>query len=119
MPRTKTGTVRRARHKKIRQLAKGFREHRRTTFKGAKEGVLHAAAYAYKSRRLKKRNMRKLWIMRLNGALRDHQISYSVFIHKLKQANIQLNRKVLSQIAAHDPETFNKIVNIALKTQTP
>ncbi|MBM4402179.1 MAG: 50S ribosomal protein L20 [Candidatus Cloacimonetes bacterium] len=123
--RVKTGIKRRKRHKKIRKLAKGFRGHRGHTLRGAKEGAMHAERHAYTSRRLKKRDIRRLWITRLSAAVREHGLRYSEFIKKLKDANIELDRKVLSEIARHDPKTFEKIVeevkksqNSNLKTQT-
>jgi len=110
MSRTKTGPTRRKKHNKIRKEAKGFRGHRGRSIKGAKEGILHALRHAYKSRRLKKRDMKSLWITRLNAAAREHGLSYSQFMGKLKEKDIQLDKKVLSQIAVGDPETFGKII---------
>lgn len=108
--RVKTGVKRRRKHKKIRELAKGFRGHRGHSFIGAKEGVMHAERHAYVSRRLKKRDMRRLWITRLSAAVREHGLRYSEFVKKLKDAKVELDRKVLSEIAIFDPETFEKIV---------
>lgn len=110
MPRIKSGPTRRKKHKKLRKQAKGFRGHRGRSVRGAKEGILHALRHAYKGRRLKKREMRRLWIQRLNAAVREHDLSYSQFIGKMKEKNIELDRKVLSQIAVGDPETFSTIV---------
>ncbi len=115
MPRTKTGVKRRRRHKKIRQLAKGFKGFRGHTFRGAKEGLLHALTYQYRDRRRIKREMRRLWIMRLNAALREHGWSYSRFIPRLQAKKIALNRKILSLIALHDRDTFAKIVKKVLQ----
>lgn len=115
MSRSKTGVVRRRRHKKILKLAKGYRGTYSRLYKRAKEAVLHAGQYAYIGRKLRKRDMRRLWIIRLNAALRaiDEKLSYSRFINQLKKANINLNRKVLSEIAVNDPETFKAIVDQA------
>ncbi|MCA9397617.1 50S ribosomal protein L20 [candidate division WWE3 bacterium] len=108
--RIKTGVIRRKRHNKVLKQAKGFRGFRRRSFKGAKEGVLHALKHSYISRKQKKRNMRRLWIQRINAGLKANGAKYSTFIQSLKSSNIELNRKVLSEIAMHDPQTFGKIV---------
>lgn len=110
MSRVKTGTTRRARHKKIRKAAKGFTGHRGRTVRGAKEGVVHALKHAYKSRRLKKRDFRALWIERINAAVRERDLSYSQLIALLKKKNIELNRKILSQLAVEEAAIFDKIV---------
>lgn len=110
MPRVKTGPTRRRRHRQIRRQAKGFRGHRGRSVRGAKEGILHALNHAYVGRRLKKRDLRRLWTVRLNAAVRQHELNYSHFMGKLKEHQIELNRKVLSQIAVGDPETFSAIV---------
>ena len=91
-------------------MAKGFRLHRGHTIKAAKEGIMHALSHAYRDRRTKKRNARKLWIIRLNAALRQHGLTYSRFINMLKEKNVELDRKVLSKIAVHDGDVFGKIV---------
>lgn len=101
---------RRQRHKKILEAAKGFRDARRKRYKVAKEAVLHAGQYAYIGRKLRKRDLRSLWIIRLNAAAREQGLSYSRFISGLKKANIELDRKILADIAVQDPETFSKIV---------
>ena len=111
--RTKTGTTRRARHKKILKLAKGYRLSRSRHYKTAKETVLKAGEYAFAGRKLKKRQFRRLWIMRLNAALKNFNLSYSHFIKALKKADIQLNRKMLSQLAIKEPEAFAQIVKKA------
>ncbi|MEN8253165.1 MAG: 50S ribosomal protein L20 [Patescibacteria group bacterium] len=117
MPRTRTGTIRRKRHKKVLKLAKGFRGTNRRLFKRAQEAVLHAGQYAYIGRKLRKRDMRKLWIMRINAAVRqiDEKLKYSIFINKLKKANIQLDRKILAELAVNDNETFREVVKEAIK----
>lgn len=101
------------RHKKILEQAKGFRDARRKRYKVAKEAVLHAGQYAYIGRKLRKRDLRSLWIIRLNAAAREQGLSYSRFISSLKKANIELDRKILSDIAIEDPATFGKIVEKA------
>lgn len=109
--RVKTGTKRHAKHKKIRKAAKGFRGHRGHSLRGAKEGLLHAGAYAYRDRRRKKREFRKLWIQKINAAVREQGVSYSQFVKDLKAHSVILDRKILTEIATEDPETFTKIVN--------
>ena len=96
MPRVKTGTVRRKRHKKILKLAKGFYSGRRKHFRKAAEAVAHAFQYAYRDRRQKKREFRKLWIIRINAACRLNGTTYSRFMNALKVANIELDRKNIS-----------------------
>lgn len=107
--RVKTGTVRRQGHKKILKLAKGYWMTRSKRYKVASEAVLHAGQYAYKGRRLRRRDIRKVWIVRINAALKAFECSYSVFIKKLKDNKVELNRKMLSEIAIHDPATFKSI----------
>jgi len=92
-------------HKKIRKLAKGFKQARRRRFGAAKEAVLHAGQYAYK------RDLRKLWIQRLNAAVREQGTSYSKFVNGLKKSHIELDRKILAHIAVTDPDTFKEIVS--------
>jgi large subunit ribosomal protein L20 len=101
------------RHRKVLKEARGFRQARRTRIQTAKEAVLHAGAYAYHGRKLKKRNLRSLWIVRMNAALREVGVSYSRFIAGLKKEKIEIDRKILSAIAVEDPETFKKIVKEA------
>ena len=110
MPRVKTGTVRRARHKKILKMAKGFYSGRRKHFRKAKEQVEHSLVYAYRDRRAKKRDFRKLWIVRINAACRLNDINYSRFMNGLKLANIELDRKILADMAMNDPESFSSLV---------
>lgn len=109
--RVKTGIVRRKAHKKVLKLAKGFWMTRHKRFKVAHEAVMHAGQYAYHGRRLRKRDLRRLWIIRLNAALKPYQISYSRFIAALKNKKILLNRKILSELAINQPETFKSIVD--------
>jgi len=111
--RVKTGTVRRAGHKKILQQAKGYWMTRHKRFKNAKEAVMHAGQYAYEGRRNRKRDIRQIWIVRINAALKPFEVSYSKFIKSLKDKKIDLNRKVLSDIATNDPAVFKAIVDSA------
>lgn len=108
--RVKRGIVRHRRHKKIRKLAKGYRGMRSSTFVKANEAVIRAGVNSYKDRRLKKRDFRSLWIIRLNAALRARGITYSAFIKALKTRNVLLNRKTLSELAIHDPAVFEKVL---------
>ena len=111
--RVKTGTVRRRRHKKILKMAKGFYSGRRKHFRKAKEHVERSLVYAFRDRKQKKRDFRKLWIIRINAACRLNDISYSRFINGLKKAGIELDRKILADLAMNEPETFAKIVEQA------
>jgi len=111
--RVKTGTVRRRRHKKILKMAKGFYSGRRKHFRKAKEQIERSLVYAFRDRKQKKRDFRKLWIVRINAACRLNDISYSRFINGLKKANIELDRKVLADLAMNEPATFSKIVEKA------
>ncbi|HNP89656.1 MAG: 50S ribosomal protein L20 [Microgenomates group bacterium ADurb.Bin219] len=108
--RVKTGVARRQHHKKILDLNKGFRMTKNRLFQVANEAALHAGQYAYDGRKNKKRDFRRLWIIRINGALSQSEISYSRFITLLKKAKVELDRKILAIIAAEDPQTFQKIV---------
>ncbi len=110
MPRVKTGTTRRARHKKILKLAKGFYSGRRKHFRKAKEAVEHAMQYAYRDRRQKKRDFRRLWIVRINAACRLNGMSYSTFINGLNKAGITLDRKILADMAMNDASSFATVV---------
>jgi len=115
MPRVKTGVVRRRRHKKILKMAKGFYSGRRKHFRKAKEQVEHALVYAYRDRRAKKRDFRRLWIVRINAACRLNNINYSRFINGLKKAEIELDRKILADMAMNDPQAFTSVVDAAKK----
>ena len=99
------------RHRKVRAAAKGFKQARSRRYGAAKEAVLHAGQYAYHGRKLRKRNIRSLWIKRLNAAVRENGMSYSKFINGLKKSKIEIDRRILSDIAINDPETFKKIVS--------
>lgn len=113
MARVKGGTVSRARRKKVLKLAKGYFGSKHTLYKTANEQVMHSFKYAYNDRRKLKGNMRKIWITRINAAARMNDLSYSRLMHGLKLANIEINRKMLSEIAIHDAETFTKICDVA------
>lgn len=115
MARVKTGVVRRRRHKKILKLARGFFSARRKHFRKAKEQVERSLVYSYRDRRNKKRDFRRLWIVRINAACRLNDISYSKFINALKKANIELDRKVLADLAMNDAAAFSAIVAQAKK----
>ena len=110
MPRVKRGVTARARHKKVLALAKGFRGRRKNVFRIAKQAVMKAGQYAYRDRRTKKRVFRQLWIARINAASRGLGLSYSKFVAGLKKAQIEIDRKVLADIAVHDMTAFAGIV---------
>lgn len=97
-------------HRVLLKKARGFRQARRTRIQTAKEALLHAGQYAYAGRKLKKRDLRSLWITRLNAALREQGLSYSKFIALQKKAKVELDRKVLAEIAVKDPSTFKQIL---------
>jgi len=113
MPRTKGGVVLRRRHNKILKITKGQRMSRRLLWRRANEAMLKSLFYATRDRRNRKRDMRRLWIARINAGARLNGITYSRFIEGLTKASVELNRKMLSEIAIHDPEGFVKIVGEA------
>jgi len=115
MARVKGGTVTRARRKKILKMASGYFGSKHLLFKTAKEQVLHSLNYAFNDRRKLKSDYRKLWIRRINAACRMNDISYSKFMFGLKQANVQVNRKMLSELAINDPAAFADLVKLAKK----
>lgn len=115
MPRVKTGVVRRQRHKKVLKLARGFYSARRKHFRKAKEQLERSLCYAFRDRKQKKRDFRSLWITRINAACRINEISYSRFMHGLKLANIELDRKILADMAMNEPANFAKVVEAAKK----
>ena len=110
MPRVKRGVTAHAKHKKVIDAAKGYRGRRGNVFRIAKEAVMKAGQYAYRDRRQKKRVFRTLWIARINAAAREHGLSYSVFMNGLTKAAIQIDRKVLADLAVLDKPAFAKIV---------
>ena len=115
MPRANSSVPRHRRHRKIVKLAKGQFGARRKLYKTAVEAVERGWVYAYRDRRQKKRNFRKLWITRINAAVRQHGLSYSRFIHLLGEKGVEINRKQLSEMAIHQPEAFAKLVETVKK----
>ena len=111
MPRVKRGVTARARHKKVLVQAKGFRGRRKNVYRIAKQAVMKAGQYAYRDRRQKKRQFRALWIVRINAAARELGLTYSVFMNGLKKAAIEVDRKVLADLAAFDKPAFAHIVD--------
>lgn len=111
MPRVKRGVTARARHKKVLTLAKGFRGRRGNVFRIAKQAVMKAGQYAYRDRRTKKRVFRQLWIARINAAAREFGITYSQFANGLRKAAIEIDRKMLADLAVHDKAAFGTIVD--------
>lgn len=109
MPRVKSKAQ--VRHRKIKQLTKGFKQSRRTRIKAGKEAALHAGRYAYVGRKLLKRDMRALWIVRISAAAKENGISYSKLMKGLKDKKIEIDRKMLSNLAVNDPKAFQKIVS--------
>ena len=110
MPRVKRGVTARARHKKVLDQAKGYRGRRSTVYRVAKQAVMRAGQYAYRDRRNRKRVFRALWITRINAAAREHCLTYSVFMNGLMKAEIELDRKVLAELAVNDKAAFTAIV---------
>jgi large subunit ribosomal protein L20 len=113
MPRVKGGTVTRARRKRVLKLAKGYYGGKHKLFKTAKQQVMKSGQYAYRDRRQRKRDFRKLWIARINAAARVNEISYSKLMHGLKQAGIDINRKMLADLAVNDEQAFTALVDQA------
>ena len=113
MPRVKRGVTARARHKKVLEQAKGYRGRRGNVFRIAKEAVMKAGQYQYRDRRNKKREFRALWIARINAAVRELGMNYSTFIAGLSKAEIDIDRKVLADLAVHDKAAFTKIAEQA------
>lgn len=111
MSRIKRGVVSRRKHNKLLGLTKGYRGTRSKLVQIAKEASLHAGAYAFHGRKLRKQDFRSLWIVRISEAVKKENLSYSVFINKLKKANIELDRKMLSSLVVEHPEVFKHIVN--------
>ena len=113
MARVKNGAVTKARHKKVLKQAKGYFGSKHRLYKSAKEQLMHSGQYAFRDRKQKKRDFRKLWITRINAACRTNEISYSRFIEGLHKAGVEINRKMLSEIAINDPKAFSDLVKIA------
>lgn len=115
MARVKRGVHAKKKHKKILELAKGYRGAKSKTFRAAKEQVMKSLTYAYRDRKARKRDFRKLWIVRINAAARQNGLSYSRLVSGLKMANAEIDRKILSDMAISDPEAFAKLAEIAKK----
>jgi len=113
MPRVKSGVQAHARHKKVIKAAKGYRGRRKSCFRVATQAVDKAGQYAYRDRKVKKRDFRSLWIVRINAAARANGLSYSRFMHGLSEAGIELDRKVLADIAVRDADAFAKLAEAA------
>jgi len=113
MARVKGGTISRARHKKVMKQAKGYFGSKHRLYRTANEQVMHSGKYAYRDRKQKKRDFRKLWITRINAACRENEISYSKFINGLNKAEVTINRKMLSEIAIDNPTAFAELVKVA------
>ena len=115
MTRVKGGSVSKTRRRKVLKQAKGYFGSKHRLYKTAQEQVFHSGAYAFRDRKQNKRNFRKLWITRINAAVRENDISYSKFIDGLNKAGVTINRKMLSELAIDDPKSFKDLVNIAKK----
>lgn len=113
MPRAKTGVVRRHKHKKVLKRAKGFWGMRSKSFRIAQQTLLNAADYEYRDRRDKKNDFRRLWIARINAAARQEGLSYSVFMSGLRKSGVEINRKILADLAAQHPSAFKSLVEVA------
>ena len=116
MARVKRGVQARARHKKVLKQAKGYYGARRKVFRVAKQAVIKAGQYSYRDRRTRKRMFRRLWIIRINAACQESDITYSRFINGLKRASIDIDRKVLSELAISSPNAFKKLVKLSKET---
>lgn len=113
MPRAKSSVVTRKRHKKILKLAKGYRGSKSKLYRIANQQVMKSLMYAYRDRKVRKRDFRKLWIARINAAARSNGMSYSRFMDGLKKANVDINRKVLADLAVRDSKAFGQLVDVA------
>lgn len=116
MPRVKRGVAAHKKHKKLLKLAEGHRGTRKRLYRPAHESIMHSMAYMYRDRRTRKRDMRKLWITRINAAARMHGVSYSKLMHAIHTANIEVDRKILAEMAVNDEAAFTTLVNAALAT---
>jgi large subunit ribosomal protein L20 len=115
MARVKTAVITRKKHKKVLKMAKGYYGAKSTRFRMAKQAVMKSLQYAYVGRRLKKRDFRKLWISRINAGARANGVNYSTLINGMKKANININRKMLAEMAVNDPAGFAQVVAAATK----
>jgi large subunit ribosomal protein L20 len=113
MARVKRGVTAHSRHRRLLLKAKGYRLSRKLLFKPANEAVLHAQAYAFRDRRVRKRDMRRLWIARINAAARQSGLPYNRFMHGLRQAGVEIDRKVLADLAVRDSGSFTRLVEVA------
>ncbi|HYK83787.1 MAG TPA: 50S ribosomal protein L20 [Ktedonobacteraceae bacterium] len=116
MPRVKRGVAAHKRHKKLLKFVEGHRGTRRRLFRPAHESAMRSMAYMYRDRRNRKRDMRRLWITRINAAARMHGVSYSKLMHAIHTANIEVDRKILAEMAVRDEAAFSALVNAALET---
>jgi large subunit ribosomal protein L20 len=116
MPRVKSGVARLKRKKKVMRAAKGARGGRSKLYKAAKETVERGWRYGYRDRRQKKRDFRQLWIVRINAAARQHELSYNRFMNGLRKAGVEINRKMLADLAVHDPAAFGELAEVAKKS---
>lgn len=110
MPRAKDGTLRKSHRKKMQKLAKGYWGRRKNLFRVTKDAIAKGLLYAYRDRKNKKRDFRKLWIARISAAVQEHGMTYSKFIHRMAQKNIHINRKILSNLAVTNRSEFNRII---------
>jgi large subunit ribosomal protein L20 len=116
LPRARSGKITHSRHKKILDLSKGHSGSRHALYRSARESVLHALDYSYRHRKKRKADFRRLWIARINAAVRNQGLSYSQFIAGLKNSNVEINRKVLADMVVKDPQSFNKLIaSISIK----
>ncbi len=118
MPRTKNSPVTRRRRKKILKIAKGYRGSKSKCFRPANEQVLHSLSYAYRDRKARKGDFRRLWISRINAAARQNGMSYNAFISGLRNAGIKVDRKILADLALNDPQSFKELVKVAAQVHT-
>lgn len=119
MPRARSGKVTHRRHKKVLELTKGHRAARHKLYRTAHESMLHALDYSYRHRRERKGDFRKLWITRINAATRARGLTYSQFIAGLKNSNVEIDRKMLAEMAVKDPEGFAKLISLVTDTNSP
>lgn len=115
MTRVKRGTVKNRRHKKVLKEARGYTSSKSRTFKSAKQQLMKSMSYSYRDRKNNKRNFRRLWITRINAAARLNGLSYNEFINGLKKASVDINRKMLSELAVSDPDAFKQLTEVARK----
>lgn len=115
MPRTRNSPATRERRKKVLKMARGYRGRKSNCYRSANEQVMHSLQYSYRDRKARKGDFRKLWISRINAAAREHGMSYSRFINGLKNAGVEVDRKILADLAIHDPNAFKELVEVAAK----